>query len=199
MQKTYHIAGIDEAGRGPLAGPVVAGAVILHPRSSAIIIDGLADSKKLNDKQLLELAALIRHNVVAWSLGASWPQEIDRVNIREATKLAMARAVNTLRVAPRKLLIDGNMTINHPLPQTTVVKGDARVPAISAASILAKTFRDRLMTAFGRRYPAYGFENHHGYGSKAHFAAIEAHGPCPIHRMSFRPFKQEQKQFSLLG
>lgn len=185
-------AGVDEAGRGCLAGPVVAAAVIL-PRS--FDLPGLNDSKALSARQRDCLAPRIRAVALAWSVGLSWPREIERCNILQATFHAMSRAVRTLRVIPTHLLIDGNKNI--PLPvlqhycavpvpsQQAIVGGDALEPAISAASILAKTFRDHIMDIFHKRYPLYGFDRHKGYGTKDHMHALQQHGPCPQHRTTF--------------
>lgn len=185
-------AGVDEAGRGCLAGPVVAAAVIL-PRQ----IPGLADSKRLSAKKREQLAPLVREAALAWGVGVVWQERIDAVNILRATFEAMAKAAAKLRIAPQVLLIDGNREIPEPvlqnalgrvkLPeQSAIIRGDALIPAISAASILAKTFRDRLMTSLARRWPGYGFEIHKGYGTKAHFAALARLGVCPLHRKTFR-------------
>lgn len=186
------IAGIDEAGRGCLAGPVIAAAVILPEQYT---LPHLGDSKTLSAVQRDRLAPAIRDCAVAWSLGAAWPREIERVNILQATFWAMARAVRGLRVRPHLLHIDGNHTIPHTiltacraqaLPrQQAFVRGDATHAAIAAASVLAKTFRDRIMGALHRRWRVYGFDQHKGYGTAAHKAAILSHGACPQHRMTF--------------
>lgn len=204
------VAGIDEAGRGCLAGPVVAAAVIL-PEGAAI--PGLADSKVLSPTRRDGLAAEIGAVALAWGLGVVWPPEIDRINILQATLKAMCHASSVLKVRPKGLLIDGNQTIPEPLfrqraaywpaspRQKSIVDGDALVPVISAASIIAKTFRDMLMDKLDRRYPGYGFAKHKGYGSKEHFAALRELGPCPIHRKTFRgvlPEQQTARQGSLL-
>lgn len=204
------IAGIDEAGRGCLAGPVVAAAVIL-PEGAAI--SGLADSKVLSPTRRDGLAAEIGAVAVAWGLGVVWPQEIDRVNILQATLRAMCHAASVLKVRPEGLLIDGNQLLPEALfqrwpgrwpvlpRQKAIVDGDALVPVISAASILAKTFRDMLMDKLDRRYPGYGFSRHKGYGSKEHFAALRELGPSPMHRRTFRgvlPETSGQRQGSLL-
>lgn len=187
------VAGVDEAGRGCLAGPVVAGAAIL-PESFEL--PGLNDSKQLGEAARERLYPLIRQQAVAWCVGVSWPGEIDRVNILQATFLAMGRAVGRLKAVPGFLLIDGDKIIpGHALasaiPQRAVVGGDGLEPCISAASILAKVWRDRLMAALSRRYPGYGFEGHKGYGTKAHLAAISELGPCRAHRMTFRGVREE--------
>lgn len=180
-------AGVDEAGRGPLAGPVCAAAVILDPDKP---IEGLNDSKKLSAKKREALAPLIRERALAWGVGWASVEEIDSVNILEATFLAMERALAALSRKPELILIDGNRAPKHlPAPFETIVKGDARVPAISAASILAKTERDRLMAQIGREHPEYGFGQHAGYGTKAHIEAIGKYGVLPCHRRSFEPVK----------
>lgn len=202
------IAGIDEAGRGCLAGPVVAAAVILPEGAS---ISGLADSKVLSPTRRDGLAAEIGTVALAWGIGVVWPPEIDRINILQATLKAMCHAAAVLKVRPQGLLIDGNQLVPEPLfarwgwsplpRQKSVVDGDALVPVISAASIIAKTFRDMLMDKLDRRYPGYGFAKHKGYGSKEHFAALREHGPCPMHRKTFRGVLPEQssvRQGSLL-
>jgi ribonuclease HII len=192
-------AGVDEAGRGCLAGPVVAGAVILRADRA---IDGLNDSKQLDARRRQELAEHIRRDALCWSLGLAWPPEIDQVNILQATRLAMLRAVDRLKQAPELLLIDGDKTIPSSIAQRTEIKGDARIPAISAASILAKTFRDRLMAKLDKRYPGYGFAQHKGYGAQAHREAIQRLGPCRMHRRSFagvKPPPKPQEQSCLPG
>lgn len=188
-------AGVDEAGRGCLAGPVVAGACILP---DGLRIDGLTDSKKLTEAKREALYPVIRNQALAWGIGVIWPQEIDRINILQATFQAMHRAVAALRLPPVFLAIDGNSKLPAelatPCEQTTVVKGDLKIPAISAASILAKTFRDRLMTRLDHRYPVYGFARHKGYGTQDHIAAIAEHGPCRMHRLTFAKVKPEPVQ-----
>lgn len=185
-------AGVDEAGRGPLAGPVCAAAVILDPDRP---IEGLADSKKLSAKRREALAPVIRERALAWGVGWASVGEIDRLNILNATFLAMERAVAALRgaegaVTPEFILIDGNRAPKRlPAPFETVVKGDAKVPAISAASILAKTARDALMAELDREFPGYGFAKHAGYGTAQHIAAIERLGVTPHHRRSFEPVR----------
>lgn len=191
--------GVDEAGRGCLAGPVVAAAVIL-PETLDIKADlpGLNDSKQLSAREREALAPRVRSLALAWGIGLSWPPEIDRVNILNATFRAMSRAVLCLGDSPLPLLIDGNQIIRESewraarnrvpgLPrQTAIIKGDARIPTIAAASILAKVFRDSLMTALDKRYPGYSFAAHKGYASARHCAAIAALGSCALHRRSFR-------------
>lgn len=176
------ICGVDEAGRGPLAGPVCAAAVILPPHAD---IPGLNDSKKLSDKRRRELFPLIKEAAVAYGIGIATHEEIDEINILQATYLAMERAIQALSVKPELALIDGNRAKDFGLPVETVVKGDSRSASIAAASILAKVTRDDMMLELANTYPQYGFEIHKGYGTKAHYAALTAHGPSPIHRMTF--------------
>lgn len=178
------ICGIDEAGRGPLAGSVVAAAVILD---TARPIPGLNDSKKLSEKKRLELAGLIREKAVAWSVASASVEEIDRLNILQATMLAMQRAVAGLNVVPEGALVDGNRCPQLAMPVEAVVKGDGKIASIAAASILAKTVRDAEMLALHAQYPQYGFDRHMGYPTAAHFAALQAHGASPVHRRSFGP------------
>jgi ribonuclease HII len=177
------IAGVDEAGRGCLAGPVVAAACIL-PESYDL--PGLTDSKALSALKRQTLALAIRKQAVAWALGLAWPREIDRVNILQASLRSMERAVARLRARPVFLLIDGNQTCRSQIPQRTVVGGDALVPAISAASILAKTWRDHLLSVLDRKYPGYGLAIHKGYGTAAHLTALRGLGPSAMHRLTFR-------------
>jgi ribonuclease HII len=179
------IAGVDEAGRGPLAGSVVAAAVILDPDNP---IDGLRDSKKLSESQREKLAPIIRERAAAWALGEASVEEIDRLNILQATMLAMTRAIEALTLEPGAIWIDGNRApvgLRHPVK--TIVKGDDLIPAISAASILAKTARDHELIELDRLYPQYGFARHKGYGTKAHLMALEHFGACPAHRKTFAP------------
>ncbi|NJB68604.1 ribonuclease HII [Desulfobaculum xiamenense] len=176
-------AGVDEAGRGCLAGPVVAAAVILPERFD---LPGLADSKKLTEKRRSVLEPLVKSQALAWGIGVAWPGEIDSINILRASLTAMCRAVGVLRIPPVFLAVDGNQPVPLDTPQQTVVGGDGKIPAISAASILAKTFRDRLMIKLDVRYPGYGFAVHKGYGTKVHLEAIRRLGPCRMHRMTFR-------------
>ncbi|MBI5518931.1 MAG: ribonuclease HII [Desulfovibrio sp.] len=176
-------AGVDEAGRGCLAGPVVSAACILP---DSFDLPGLTDSKALSAEKRDVLAVAIRAQAVSWSLGLAWPGEIDRVNILQASLRSMERAVARLRAAPQLLLVDGNQNIATHLPQRTVIGGDALVPAISAASILAKTFRDHLLCVLDRLHPGYGLAVHKGYGTAAHLEALRRLGPSPVHRMSFR-------------
>ena len=177
-------AGVDEVGRGPLAGPVVAGAVVLDPAKP---INGLRDSKALSAATRQDLAAEIRARAFAWALGRAEVEEIDRINILQATLVAMRRAVEALAVDIRVAYIDGNIAPALPCAAVPVIGGDARVPAISAASIVAKVARDAEMAAAAERYPDYGFERHKGYATKAHLAALHRFGPTPLHRRSFAP------------
>ena len=176
------ICGVDEAGRGPLAGPVCAAAVIL-PKD--LEIPGLTDSKKLTDKKRRELFPLIQEQAVAYAIGFATEQEIDEINILQATFLAMQRALDQLTVKPDLALIDGNRQKDFGLPVKTVVKGDSLSANIAAASILAKVTRDNLMVEMAEKYPGYDFEIHKGYGTKAHYAALRELGASPIHRMTF--------------
>lgn len=176
------ICGVDEAGRGPLAGPVCAAAVILPPH---LDIPGLDDSKKLTDKRRRELMPIIKEKAIAYGIGFASHEEIDEINILQATFLAMQRALDQLQVKPDFALIDGNREKDFGLPVKTVVKGDSLSANIAAASVLAKVTRDDLMEAVAEEYPHYGFEIHKGYGTKAHYAALTEHGPSPIHRMTF--------------
>ncbi len=180
-------AGVDEAGRGPLAGPVVAAAVILDPRRP---VTGLADSKKLTPAQRAELEAEIRARALAWCVASASVEEIDRYNILQATMLAMTRAVEGLSRRPERALVDGNRLPDLPCPGRAVVGGDATVPAISAASILAKVARDREMERLDRCHPGYGFARHKGYPTREHLAALEKLGPCAAHRRSFGPVRR---------
>lgn len=186
------VCGIDEAGRGPLAGPVVAAAVILDP---ARPIPGLNDSKKLSEKKRDALAVLIRERAIAWAVGEASVEEIDRLNILQATFLAMQRAVAALAVRPTSALVDGNRCPQLQMPVEAVVKGDGKIASIAAASILAKTVRDAGMLVLHQQYPVYGFDRHMGYPTAAHCLALEAHGASPVHRRSFGPVA---KQLSLL-
>jgi len=176
------ICGVDEAGRGPLAGPVCAAAVIL-PQN--IDIPGLDDSKKLSDKRRRELFPIIKENAMAYGIAFADHKEIDEINILQATFLAMERAIGQLCVKPEFALIDGNREKDFGIPVETVVHGDSRSASIAAASILAKVTRDDYMLQMAQKYPQYGFEIHKGYGTKAHYAALQSNGPCEIHRMTF--------------
>ena len=176
------ICGVDEAGRGPLAGPVCAAAVILPEHCE---IPGLTDSKKLSDKRRRELFPVICRQAVAYGIAFATEQEIDEINILQATFRAMQRAMDALTVRPNLALVDGNRETDFGLPVKTVVKGDARSVNIAAASILAKVTRDDYMLKLAEQYPQYGFEIHKGYGTRAHYAALEQYGPCPAHRRTF--------------
>jgi len=190
------IAGVDEVGRGPLAGPVVAGAVVLDP---ARRIKGLRDSKELDPERREELAVLIRSRSIACALGRAEVEEIDRINILRATLVAMRRAVEALEARVRIAYVDGNMApALAGCAVVTVVGGDAKVPAISAASIIAKVARDEEMVAAEERYPGYGFDRHKGYATAAHLDALEKLGPSPLHRRSFAPVSDAHRQQSLL-
>ena len=180
------LCGVDEAGRGPLCGPVVAAAVILDP---ARPIAGLADSKKLSEKRRNALAAEIREKALAWCIAEASVAEIDHLNILHASMLAMQRAVAGLTPQPTHVKVDGNRSPRIELPCEAVVKGDALVPEISAASILAKTARDALLVELDRRYPQYGLAGHKGYPTAAHLAALKVHGACEIYRTSFGPVR----------
>jgi ribonuclease HII len=181
------VAGVDEVGRGPLVGAVVTAAVILDP---ARPIAGLADSKALTEKKRLQLAEEIREKALCFALGRAEPHEIDELNILHATMLAMQRAVAGLKIAPQHVLVDGNRAPKFHCAATPVVKGDARVAAISAASIIAKVQRDAEMDALHERHPQYGFASHKGYPTAVHFAALQAHCALPEHRRSFAPVRE---------
>ena len=176
------ICGVDEAGRGPLAGPVCAAAVILPPEAE---LPGLNDSKKLSEKKREQLFPEIQRLALAWSVAFASVEEIEERNILGATMLAMNRAISGLSLKPELALIDGNRNQEIQVPSRCVVHGDARCASIAAASILAKVSRDRLMVELAREYPQYGFDRHKGYGTKAHYAALREYGPCPAHRPSF--------------
>lgn len=187
-----YLAGVDEVGRGPLIGSVVAAAVILDPQAP---IESLTDSKKLTARKREQLDVQIRERALAFALAEASAAEIDTLNIYHATHLAMRRAIDALMPAAEYLLVDGNRLPGHALPGQAVVKGDARHPAIAAASILAKVARDAQMAALDLRYPEYGFARHKGYPTKEHLAALVAHGPLAEHRKSFAPV---QRQLALL-
>ena len=178
--------GVDEAGRGPWVGPVYAAAVVLPPDAN---LPGLNDSKKLSSRQRADLEPVIKAGALAWSVAFATVEEIDRHNVLQATGLAMRRAVETLGMLPALAIVDGNYAFSLPCPVETVVGGDGSVAAISAASILAKTARDRLMQEMDSLYPGYGFARHKGYGVRVHAEALRALGPCAIHRKSFAPVR----------
>jgi ribonuclease HII len=188
------LCGVDEAGRGPLAGPVMAAAVMLDPGRP---IDGLRDSKKLSAAARERLADAIRQRAAAWCVAEASVEEIDRLNILQATLLAMQRAVAGLGCAPDDVWVDGNRCPAWAWRSQAVVKGDDKVAAIAAASILAKTMRDRFMCRLHEDFPDYGFARHMGYGTAAHLAALKAHGACPQHRRSFAPVKLVLDQATL--
>jgi ribonuclease HII len=184
---TVFVAGVDEVGRGPLAGPVVAAAVILDP---ARPIEGLADSKKLTEKRREELAEIIKEQALSWALGRAEVEEIDRLNILQASLLAMQRAVAALQPQAEFALVDGNRCPDLACPAEAVIKGDDRVPVISAASVIAKVARDREMCALERDYPGYGLAKHKGYPTKAHLECLQRLGVTVIHRRSFGPVRK---------
>jgi ribonuclease HII len=189
------VAGIDEAGRGPLAGPVVAAAVILRPGRP---IDGIADSKALSPDDRAALSVLIRRYALCYGIGWADRAEIDALNILQATFLAMRRALLAMTLTPDHVLVDGNQLphlggLGRPMTARAIVAGDATEPAISAASILAKTARDSYMDHMDTLYPAYSFATHKGYGTPAHQRLLELHGPCPLHRRSFAPLRLRSK------
>jgi len=189
FQKIKHsqlIAGVDEVGRGPLAGAVVAAAVILDPAHK---IEGLDDSKKVSEKKRSALSEEIQQTALAWAIGRVEVEDIDRINILQASLLAMSRAIEALPVAPEFIFVDGNRLPKTEIASEAVVKGDHYIPAISAASILAKVYRDDEMIAMDERFPGYGFAQHKGYPTKVHIAALNELGPLPIHRKSFGPVK----------
>jgi ribonuclease HII len=197
------LAGVDEAGRGPLAGPVVAAAVILDPKRP---IRGIDDSKALSEPEREALAKKIRERALAWSVAWADAEEIDTLNILQATFLAMRRALCGLRIAPARVQIDGNRApsmlglghgLDHGCRLDTIVQGDARVKSIGAASILAKTVRDAMMVELDLLYPGYGFAAHKGYAVPAHYRALEKLGPCAIHRMSFEPVRVAALRMSM--
>ena len=178
-----YIAGIDEAGRGPLAGPVVVGVVIMKPDS---FIEGINDSKKISESKREKLYEQITEEAMAWSVGIVTEKEIDELNILNATKKALEKALDSLQIRPDRILVDALEHIDTKgVPYTSVIKGDAKIYSISAASIIAKVTRDRIMRQYDEVYPEYGFAKHKGYGTAAHIGAIKEHGPCPLHRKTF--------------
>jgi len=187
MNESILIAGVDEAGRGPLAGAVIAAAVILDP---AYPIEGVTDSKKLTAKKRDRLELEIKAHAVAWAVGRAEVEEIDEINILQASLLAMSRAVAQLSVKPAHVQVDGNQCPSVDCSVEAIVKGDALIPAIGAASILAKVARDRELILLDEQFPEYGFAKHKGYPTKAHFAALEEHGVSPVHRRSFGPVRR---------
>lgn len=187
------VAGVDEVGRGPLAGPVVAAAVVISKEWQN---PGVADSKALSPAKRLKLDAVIRETVRAYALGICEPEEIDRINIHQASLLAMCRAVEKLGLRPHYLLVDGRFTLDMEIPQQAVVGGDASLCCVSAASILAKVWRDQAMERWHQKYPAYNFASNKGYATLEHREALAKFGPCPIHRRSYRPVAQRSLDFS---
>ena len=185
------ICGVDEAGRGPLAGPVAAAAVILP---EGLVIEGLNDSKKLTEKRREALYDVITREALCWAVGLADEREIDEINILQATFCAMRRAVGGLSRIPDLVLVDGNRDPQLGLPTATLVGGDGKAACIAAASVLAKVTRDRLMRQYDAQYPAYGFAGHKGYGSAAHYRAILEHGPCPLHRLTFLKNLEEKRE-----
>ena len=181
-----YLAGVDEVGRGPLAGPVVAAAVLLD---AAAPIEGLRDSKALSARRRESLAEVIREQALSWAVGRAEVEEVDRLNVLQASLLAMRRAVEGLKVAPQAVLVDGRHCPLLNVPVQAIVGGDNRVPAISAASILAKVVRDKEMMECDRRYPGYGFARHKGYATRAHLQALQRLGASPLHRRSFAPVR----------
>ena len=178
-----YIAGIDEAGRGPLAGPVVVGVVIMKPDS---FIEGINDSKKISESKREKLYEQITEEALAWGVGIVTEKEIDELNILNATKKALEQALESLEIRPDRLLVDALEHIDTKgIPYTSVIKGDAKIYSISAASIIAKVTRDRIMRQYDEVYPEYGFAKHKGYGTAMHIQAIKKHGPCPLHRKTF--------------
>ena len=187
------VAGLDEVGRGPLAGPVVTAAVILDPADASRWSGLFTDSKQMTEPQRERAYEALIDAGVAYGIGACTPDEIDEIGIGVATRLAMARAVEALDPGPEYLLIDAVRLESLALPQTSIIKGDAVSLSIAAASVIAKVTRDRLMAGvFEEQFPQYGFASHKGYGTAAHLAALKEHGPCPIHRVSFRPVREAQ-------
>jgi len=187
MDKVNLVCGVDEAGRGPLAGPVSAAAVILDEENPIL---GLTDSKKLSERKRNLLAPVIRERAIAWSVAYANVEEIDELNILQATLLAMRRAIQSLHIPPQKVLVDGLYCPETGIPSQAIVKGDSTVAAISAASILAKTARDALMLQLHEQYPCYGFADHKGYPTAVHLAALQKHGVSDVHRKSFRPVRE---------
>ena len=192
--KDFFIAGVDEAGRGPLAGPVIAAAVILNPQ---FLIEGLNDSKLLTEKRREALYDLIYANALAVCVGRAEVEEIDKINILQATMLAMQRAIEGLKILPNLALIDGDRSPKLSCEAKAIIKGDQTEPCISAASIIAKVTRDREMILLDKQYPLYNFAQHKGYGTAEHRLALATHGPCAIHRRSFAPVRLANKSTEL--
>jgi len=185
-KQTHIVAGVDEVGIGALAGPVVAAAVILDPNSP---IEGITDSKKISEKKRKTLSEEIKNHAFDWAIGQASIDEIDRINILNASHLAMQRAVSDLSCRPSLILVDGNKVPEFSEKAESIIKGDQKIKAIGAASILAKVFRDDLMKRFAPDYPAYGFEKHKGYPTRDHVKQLQLVGPCKLHRKSFAPVK----------
>lgn len=186
LKEILYAAGVDEAGRGPLAGDVYAAAVILNPQQS---IEGLADSKTLSEKKRILLSQQIKMQSLSWSVAKATVEEIDSLNILQATLLAMKRAIEALSIAPELVWVDGNQPPRVACRVETVIKGDSLIPAISAASILAKTARDEDLQRLHSLYPQYSFDQHKGYGTALHMARLKQYGPSPVHRRSFAPVR----------
>ncbi|MEY3288303.1 MAG: hypothetical protein RLZZ419_545 [Pseudomonadota bacterium] len=196
MPAGFLVAGVDEAGRGPLAGPVVAAAVILDPLK---YIDGLADSKILSERKRDSLFEIIKADALSWSVAMASVEEIDELNILQATLLAMQRAVNGLSIKPDQVLVDGDCLPKLLVPAQAIIKGDSKVKAISAASILAKVERDKIMVDYHKKYPDFSFHQHKGYGTKQHLKELEQFGFLSIHRKTFNPVRTLILQQKLLG
>ena len=196
LPQNYRLAGVDEAGRGPLAGPVVAAAVILDPLRP---IDGLADSKILSERKRDSLSGIIKAVALSWSVGVASVDEIDELNILQATLLAMQRAVLGLAIQPDEVWVDGNRLPKLSMPAQAIVKGDSKVKAISAASIVAKVERDKMMVDYHKKYPDFAFHVHKGYGTKQHIAEIKQFGFLAVHRKSFNPVKTIIAQLKTQG
>jgi ribonuclease HII len=177
-----YVCGVDEVGRGPLAGPVVCAAVIMPTDN---LIEGVDDSKKLTAKKREKLAEEIKQKAIAWAICRVEAEVIDEINILQATRLCMKQAIESLKITPDYVIVDGNMTLDIDIPQMSIIKGDANSYSIGAASIIAKVFRDKLMEKYAQEYPFYGFEKNAGYGTALHINGIKEHGLCPIHRRSF--------------
>ncbi len=190
-EESLLLSGVDEAGRGCLAGPVVAAAVVFTPDCE---LPGLTDSKRLTPLKREELELRIKQSVRSWSLGLAWPREIERLNILRASLQAMHRAVKHLRCTPEKVLVDGNYPLWGSIRSRAVKRGDSLVPEISAASVLAKTFRDRLMVKLDGKYSGYGFARHKGYATQEHLEGLRRLGPCALHRFSFGPVRESCSQ-----
>jgi len=191
------VACLDEVGRGPLAGPVVAAAVVIQNTKYKIQDTKIRDSKKLTSKQREKFYKIFKKtDGLKWGIGRVSEKVIDKINILEATKLAMKRAIKKLKRRPDFLILDGNFKINVDIPQKSIIKGDEKVFSCAAASILAKVYRDRIMERYDRKFPKYEFKKHKGYGTKFHFKMLKKYGPCKIHRKTFKPIVKIKKLFS---